>query len=72
MRCARCRGLMVWDHFYDLLDDSVNLRISGRRCVNCGNILDLLIVVNRRTHPMALSQTEPEGTSTCFGATFNQ
>lgn len=47
MRCARCRGLMVWDHFYDLLDDSGNLRISGRRCVNCGNILDSLILQNK-------------------------
>lgn len=47
MRCARCRGLMVWDHFYDLLDDSGHLRISGRRCVNCGNILDSLILQNK-------------------------
>ena len=47
MRCARCRGLMVPDHFFDLLDDSGRMTFNGRRCVNCGNILDSLILQNR-------------------------
>ncbi len=47
MRCTRCQGLMVRDHFYDLLDDSGHLSIRGWRCVNCGNILDRVILRNR-------------------------
>ncbi len=38
---------MVRDHFYDLLDDSGYLSIRGWRCVNCGNILDPLILRNK-------------------------
>lgn len=71
MRCARCKGLMVPDHFFDLLDDSGQMTFGGWRCLCCGNIIDPLIEVNRRTHTMARPQTELEGTSTCFGATFN-
>lgn len=47
MRCVRCCGLMVRDHFYDLLNDSGYLSIRGWRCVNCGNILDPLILRNK-------------------------
>lgn len=50
MKCVRCRGLMVRDHFYDLLDDTGRLSFRGWRCVGCGNVLDPVIVRNRRTH----------------------
>lgn len=46
--CGRCRGLLVRDHFFDLLDDSGHLSFKGLRCVSCGNILDPLILKNRR------------------------
>jgi len=48
MQCTRCHGLMVLDHFYDLLDDSGRLSFRGLRCVCCGNVLDPLILKNRR------------------------
>ncbi len=48
MRCMRCRGLMVRDQFYDMLDDSGYLSFYGWRCVCCGNVLDPLILKNRR------------------------
>lgn len=48
MLCGRCRGLMVRDQFYDLLDDSGHLSFRGWRCVCCGNILDPLILKNKR------------------------
>jgi hypothetical protein len=41
---------MVRDHFYDLLDDTGHLSFGGWRCVSCGNVLDPVIVRNRRTH----------------------
>ena len=48
MRCVRCRGLMVKDQFYDMLDDSGRLSFYGWRCVCCGNVLDPLIWKNKR------------------------
>ena len=39
---------MVQDHFYDLLDDTGRLSFRGWRCVSCGNVLDPLILKNRR------------------------
>jgi hypothetical protein len=48
MKCIRCQGLMVPDHFYDLLDGSGPLSFRGLRCVCCGNVLDPLILKNRR------------------------
>lgn len=48
MQCVRCRSLMVQDHFYDLLDDTGRLSFRGWRCVGCGNVLDPLILKNRR------------------------
>ena len=34
MKCPRCEGLMVRDHFYD--PDGPFLRIETLRCLNCG------------------------------------
>lgn len=48
MRCARCRGLMVHDQYYDLLDDSGHLHFRAWRCICCGNVRDGLILRNRR------------------------
>jgi len=47
MQCLRCRGLMVQDHFYDMLDDSGHLSFVGWRCICCGNVLDPLILKNQ-------------------------
>ena len=48
MRCRRCRGLMVREQFYDMLDDSGFLSFYGWRCVCCGNVLDPLILMNKQ------------------------
>ncbi len=55
MRCLRCRGLMVKDQFYDLLDDSGHLSFKGWRCVCCGDVLDPLILKNRRVRRDSLA-----------------
>ena len=34
MKCPRCEGFMVRDHFYD--PDGPFLRIETLRCLNCG------------------------------------
>ena len=48
MRCVRCRGFMVKDQFFDILDDSGHLSFYGWRCICCGNVLDPLILKNKR------------------------
>jgi hypothetical protein len=46
MSCHRCYGLLVEDHCYDLLDQV--LSVTTFRCISCGNIIDPVIVANRR------------------------
>ena len=55
MRCGRCRGLMVKDQFYDMLDDSGHLSFYAWRCVCCGNVLDPLIGKHKRERYAALA-----------------
>lgn len=40
MRCPRCKGLMVVDHFIDMEDDSGHLWLRAWRCVLCGYVAD--------------------------------
>lgn len=44
MRCMRCDGWMVLDDFIDLLDDSGGLYCTAWRCVNCGAVVDHVIL----------------------------
>ncbi len=44
MRCQRCHGYMVRDHFMDILNVSGELDFKGWRCLNCGDIVDPVIV----------------------------
>jgi hypothetical protein len=41
-RCPRCRGLMVAEWCEDLSD------YSAQRCVQCGELIDPVIMLNRR------------------------
>ncbi len=44
MRCQRCQGYMISDHFIDLLNVSGEIDFTGWRCLNCGDIIDPVIV----------------------------
>ena len=46
--CRRCGGLMVLAHYTDCWDDADNVAV--RRCVQCGEVVDPVILYNRRTH----------------------
>jgi len=48
MRCPRCKGLMVNERFQDIRDDTGQIYFEGYRCLACGEILDPLIVSNRK------------------------
>ena len=47
MRCSRCAGLMVEDHSIelDVLEDEKE--IVAWRCVNCGHIIEPVMLRNR-------------------------
>ena len=46
MECQRCHGLMVQDRAYDLLDTHIHCDVW--RCICCGNVLDMLILLNQK------------------------
>lgn len=47
MRCLRCQGCLVPERLVDLLDDTGQLHCDGWRCLNCGAILDPLVLGRR-------------------------
>lgn len=46
MECRHCHGFMVRDHVFDLLSTDIHGEVW--RCVCCGDIIDQVILVNRR------------------------
>jgi hypothetical protein len=51
-RCSRCGGLMVTEQCFDLLSDNGHLDFLARRCVQCGDLVDPIILRNRRLRPL--------------------
>ena len=53
--CIRCGGLMVTDFTMDLLFCIGETEFAATRCVQCGEVVDPVILKNRRTRqaPMA-------------------
>lgn len=58
MDCEHCQGLMVQDRLYDLQD--TNIHCDVWRCICCGNMLDALILLNKRNWQSQL-QLENDG-----------
>lgn len=49
IRCSRCTGLMVVEQGFDSMLGSSEADVSFRRCVQCGEVIDLIILQNRRS-----------------------
>ena len=45
--CARCGGFMVNDSYIDLLNNVGETKFSAKRCVQCGEVVDPVILRNR-------------------------
>lgn len=45
--CVRCGGLMVSEFCMDLLNSAGELEIETLRCVQCGDVVDPVIIQNR-------------------------
>ena len=50
-RCVRCGGLMVTEQCFDLLSDNGHVDFLAQRCVQCGELVDPVILRNRRLRP---------------------
>ena len=57
MPCNRCGGWMTPDQFTDLLNSS-ELLFDGWRCVNCGEVVDRLVLQNRENPELACAVTK--------------
>jgi hypothetical protein len=49
--CARCGGLLLTQHYIDLLDDTGQIDITAWHCRVCGEVIDPVILKNRRSPP---------------------
>ena len=50
--CIRCGGLLVGEHCADLLDITGQMDFPALRCVQCGNLVDAVILLNRLRGPV--------------------
>ncbi len=53
--CIRCGGLMVTDFSMDLLFCIGETEFGATRCVQCGEVVDPVILKNRRTRPAPMA-----------------
>jgi hypothetical protein len=55
--CTRCGGLMVNDSYMDILNNVGEFKFAAKRCVQCGEVVDPVILCNRgaRQEPMMAS-----------------
>ncbi len=51
VHCSRCMGLMVIEQGFDSRLGSSEAAVSFRRCVQCGEVIDPVILQNRRSQP---------------------
>lgn len=50
-QCPRCGGLLLTQHYIDLLDDTGQIDITAWHCTMCGEVLDPVILKNRQSPP---------------------
>ena len=60
-RCSRCGGLMVTEQCFDLFSDSGYLDFLARRCVQCGELIDPVILQHRRLRLLSSLEKNERG-----------
>ncbi len=58
MCCQRCNGLMIRDSFVDIRDDTGRLKFEGWRCLNCGEVVDPVVLTHRVDAPTGPYQSQ--------------
>lgn len=49
IHCSRCRGLMIVEESFDSALGAARTDFLVRRCVQCGEVVDPVILQNRRS-----------------------
>lgn len=57
--CTRCGGLMVQEICIDLLNSTSELECNAQRCIQCGDIIDAVILKNRSLHQQSVTTQQP-------------
>jgi len=57
--CHRCGGLMVGEFCMDLLSSTGELEFLAFRCLQCGDVVDPVILQNRRRQQEAMVAKAP-------------
>ena len=52
--CTRCGGLMVKELYMDVLDSLGESTLPPKRCVQCGEVVDFVILINRRREQQSM------------------
>jgi uncharacterized Zn finger protein len=56
MHCSRCHGTMTLERFCDQYDETGQLCFMGWRCLTCGEVVDPVIMRNRRERAATVSK----------------
>ena len=64
-RCLRCKGFMVVEHCFDLLNSDGHLGFQTRRCVQCGELVDPIILRNRELQLLSGLGKSRRGLKSC-------
>ena len=59
MTCIRCQGLMVTDQCDDIFEGIHTLHTPTWRCIGCGDIIDSVILQNRKMQAHLLQEDAP-------------
>ncbi len=66
--CSRCGGVMIEETCMDIHADTKEFEFQARHCVQCGDLIDPFILLNRYVppsnpgHPWYLVVEKPNGT----------
>lgn len=70
--CTRCGGLMVNEVCIDLFNSASELDCTAKRCIQCGDIIDAVILRNRQlrqaSSALRSTVTQPFSTETHVAA----
>ena len=64
--CTRCGGLMVDDFCMDVLGNIGEAEFAAKRCVQCGEVVDPVILRNRGTRHEAMKAPPARVLSICI------
>ncbi len=66
--CTRCGGLLVNDLSIDLWSCASELGYGARRCVQCGDVIDAVILRNRRIQLVSSSLSSTATPASSLGS----